>query len=42
MVKSIADHQKVHTPTFLGFIFRYTLPYMLPTLLLVWWLFFRR
>ena len=41
MVKSIADHQKVHTPTFLGFIFKYTLPYMLPTLLLVWWLFFR-
>lgn len=41
MVKSIADHQKVNTPTFLGFIFRYTLPYMLPMLLLVWWLFFR-
>lgn len=42
MVKSIADHQKVHTPGFLGFIFKYTLPYMLPTLLLVWWLFFRQ
>jgi Na+/H+ antiporter NhaD/arsenite permease-like protein len=41
MVKSIADRQKVHTPTFIGFIFKYTLPYMLPTLLLVWWLFFR-
>ncbi|MDB6111313.1 MAG: Citrate transporter [Pedosphaera sp.] len=42
MVKAIADHQKVHTPTFLGFIFKYTLPYMLPMLLIVWWLFFRR
>ena len=42
MVKSIAHHQKVHTAGFLGFIFKYTLPYMLPTLLLVWWLFFRR
>jgi Na+/H+ antiporter NhaD/arsenite permease-like protein len=42
MVKSIADRQKVHTPTFGGFVIKYTLPYMLPTLLLVWWLFFRR
>ena len=42
MVKSIAEHQKVHTPTFVGFIFRYTLPYMLPMLILMWWLFFRK
>ncbi len=42
MVKSIADHQKIRTPTFLGLIFKYTLPYMLPMLLIVWWLFFRR
>lgn len=41
MVKAIADHQKVHTPTFIGFVFKYTLPYMLPVLLLVWWIFFR-
>jgi Na+/H+ antiporter NhaD/arsenite permease-like protein len=41
MVKSIADHQKVHTPTFLGYLFRYTLPYMMPMLLIVWWIFFR-
>jgi Na+/H+ antiporter NhaD/arsenite permease-like protein len=40
MVKSIAEHQKVHTPGFLGYIFRYTLPLMVPMLLLVWWLFF--
>lgn len=41
MVKSIAEHQKVHTPTFLGYVFRYTLPFLLPVLLLVWWIFFR-
>ena len=42
MVKAIADHQKVHTPTFLGYVFKYTLPFMLPMLLIVWWLFFRQ
>jgi len=42
MVKAIADQSKVHTPTFLGYIFRFTLPYMLPMLAIVWWLFFRR
>jgi Na+/H+ antiporter NhaD/arsenite permease-like protein len=41
MVKSIAAHQKVHTPTFIGYVFKYTLPCLLPTFLLVWWLFFR-
>ncbi len=41
MVKAIADHQKVHTPGFLGFVFHYTLPYMLPMLVLVWFLFLR-
>jgi len=42
MVKSIADHQKIRSPTFLGFAFKYTLPCMLPMLLVVWWVFFRR
>ena len=42
MVKSIADHQKVSTPTFLGYIVKYTLPFMVPVLLVEWWLFFRR
>jgi Na+/H+ antiporter NhaD/arsenite permease-like protein len=42
MVKSIADHQKAHTPTFLGYVFKFTLPYMVPMLAVVWWLFFRR
>jgi Na+/H+ antiporter NhaD/arsenite permease-like protein len=41
MVKAIADHQKVHVPGFLGYLFRYTLPFMMPMLLVVWWLFFR-
>jgi len=41
MVKAIADQQKAHTPTFLGYVFKFTLPFMLPMLLVVWWLFFR-
>jgi Na+/H+ antiporter NhaD/arsenite permease-like protein len=41
LVKAISDHQKAHTPGFMSYIFRYTLPYMLPMLLIVWWLFFR-
>ncbi len=41
MVKAIADQQKVHTPTFLGFVFKYTLFGMMPMLLVVWWMFFR-
>ncbi len=42
MVKSIAEQQKVHTPTFLGYLFKYSLPFMLPMLVAVWWVFFRR
>lgn len=41
MVKSIADHQGVQTPGFMGYIVRYTLPFMFPMLLLVWFVFFR-
>lgn len=41
MVKAIADQQKVRTPTFLGYVFRFTLPFMVPMLLVVWGLFFR-
>ena len=41
MVKSIAAHQKVHAPGFVEYILRYTLPFMLPMLFVVWWLFFR-
>jgi Na+/H+ antiporter NhaD/arsenite permease-like protein len=42
MVKSIAHHQKIHTPTFLGYVLKYTLPYMVPMLVIIWLLFFRR
>lgn len=41
MVKSIADHQKVHVPGFISYVVRYTLPFMLPMLIVVWWLYFR-
>ena len=41
MVKAIADQQKAHTPGFLSYVFRFTLPFMLPMLAIVWWCFFR-
>jgi len=41
MVKAIADQQGCNTPTFLGYVGRFTLPFMLPVLFAVWWLFFR-
>jgi Na+/H+ antiporter NhaD/arsenite permease-like protein len=41
MVKAIAGHQKVRTPGFLGYFFKYSLPFLIPMELLVWWLFFR-
>lgn len=40
MVKSIADQQKVHAPSFLGYVFRYTLPVMIPVVTLIWLIFF--
>jgi len=39
MVKSIADSTGVHTPTFFGYVFKYSLPVLLPILLLGGWLF---
>jgi Na+/H+ antiporter NhaD/arsenite permease-like protein len=41
MVKAIADQQNAHTPAFLGYVFKFTIPFMLPMLLAIWWLFFR-
>jgi Na+/H+ antiporter NhaD/arsenite permease-like protein len=41
MVKSIAEQQKVHVPGFLGYVFRFTVPFLLPVLALVWLIFFR-
>ena len=40
MVKSIADHYRVPTPTFIRYITHYTLPFMIPMLLVVWLIFF--
>ena len=42
MVKSIADSQKVRTPGFLEYVWKFTLPFLLPVLVLVWLVFFRR
>lgn len=41
MVKSIAEQQKVNTPSFLGYVFKFALPFMVPMLLIVWLAFFR-
>ncbi len=41
MVKAIADQQQIRVPAFLEFIFKFTLPFLLPALLAVWLLFFR-
>lgn len=41
MVKSIADQQKVHAPSFVGYVFRFSLPVMIPVVAVVWFIFFR-
>jgi Na+/H+ antiporter NhaD/arsenite permease-like protein len=41
MVKSIADHAKVKTPSFFGYILCFTLPVLAPLLALTAWLFLR-
>jgi len=41
MVKAIADQQKVHSPTFIAYVLRFSLPFMLPMLIVIWLLFFR-
>lgn len=40
MVKSIADHYHVPTPSFIKYISHYSLPFMVPMLIVVWLLFF--
>jgi Na+/H+ antiporter NhaD/arsenite permease-like protein len=40
MVKAIADHQKVHTPSFVAYIAKFTIPFMLPMLIAIWLIFF--
>ena len=41
MVKSIAEHHGVSCPSFFGYIFRYSLPVLIPIFILIWVLFFR-
>jgi Na+/H+ antiporter NhaD/arsenite permease-like protein len=41
MVKSIAEHAGVKCPSFFGYIFRYSLPVLIPIFVLIWLLFFR-
>lgn len=41
MVKAVAEQQGIHPPGFLSFIFRFTLPFLLPVLVAIWWFFFR-
>lgn len=40
MVKSIAEEQGVPMPSFFGYIFKYTLPILIPTFVLATWVFF--
>ena len=41
MVKAIAEQQKANTPSFMGYILKFSLPILLPIWLVVWLLFFR-
>jgi len=41
MVKSIAESAGVKVPTFFGYVFKYSLPVLLPILALVGWIFLR-
>ncbi|MCC6679405.1 MAG: sodium:proton antiporter [Phycisphaeraceae bacterium] len=39
MVKSIAEASGIKMPTFLGYVFRYSIPMLLPVLIVVWAIF---
>jgi Na+/H+ antiporter NhaD/arsenite permease-like protein len=41
MVKSIAEQSKVECPSFFGYIFKYSLPILIPIFAVVWFFFFR-
>lgn len=41
MVKAIAEEGRVHVPTFVGYVFKYSIRVLVPMLLLVWLIFFR-
>jgi Na+/H+ antiporter NhaD/arsenite permease-like protein len=39
MVKSIADQLKVKTPSFFGYMIKYSIPVLIPIYILIWLLF---
>jgi len=39
MVKSVADNLNIKTPSFFGYIIKYSIPILIPIYTLVWWLF---
>lgn len=41
MVKAIAEQAKVNVPSFFGYVVRYAIPFLLPVLAAMAWLFFR-
>jgi Na+/H+ antiporter NhaD/arsenite permease-like protein len=41
MVKSIAEQNNVRMPSFIEFILKFSLPFLLPVLIIIWLLFFR-
>jgi Na+/H+ antiporter NhaD/arsenite permease-like protein len=41
MIKSIAEHEKIPMPGFLGFVFKYTFPLLAPVLVITWLIYFR-
>jgi Na+/H+ antiporter NhaD/arsenite permease-like protein len=41
MVKSIAEQAGVRCPSFFGYIFKYSLPILIPIFVCIWYLFFR-
>ena len=40
MVKAIADQENIPMPGFLGYVFKFSLPFLLPVLITIWLLFF--
>jgi Na+/H+ antiporter NhaD/arsenite permease-like protein len=41
LVKSIAEQAKVKTPSFFGYFFKYSVPFLMPSFFLIWYYFFR-
>ena len=41
MVKAIAEQEKIAMPSFVEMVFKYSLPWLLPVLVIVWLVFFR-